>query len=89
MHLFGYFFLRNSEFSSTRNLSCCISYLNDRNGGIEGKPGRYSNRGNKLCVRMTSVVWWSELLATNPEVRVRFPALPDFVRSNGTGTGST
>jgi hypothetical protein len=23
-----------------------------------------------------SVVWWSEFLATDPEVRVRFPALP-------------
>jgi hypothetical protein len=24
---------------------------------------------------------WSEFLATDPEVRVRFPALPDFLRS--------
>jgi hypothetical protein len=24
-----------------------------------------------------SVVWWSEFLATDPEVRVRFPALPE------------
>jgi hypothetical protein len=23
-----------------------------------------------------SVVWWSEFLATDPEARVRFPALP-------------
>jgi hypothetical protein len=30
-----------------------------------------------------------EFLATDPEVRVRFPALPDFLRSNGSGTGST
>jgi hypothetical protein len=29
-----------------------------------------------------------ELLATGPEVRVRFPALPDFLRSSGSGTGS-
>jgi hypothetical protein len=28
-------------------------------------------------------------LATDPEVRVRFPALPHFLRSNGSGTGST
>jgi hypothetical protein len=27
-----------------------------------------------------SVVWWSEFLATDPEARVRFPALPDFLR---------
>jgi hypothetical protein len=33
------------------------------------------------------VVYWSEFLATDPEVRVRFPALPDFLRSSGSGTG--
>jgi hypothetical protein len=35
---------------------------------------------------------WSsgqEFLATDPEVRIRFPALPDFLRSSGSGTGST
>jgi hypothetical protein len=31
----------------------------------------------------------SEFLATDPEVRVRFPAQPDFLRSSGSGTGST
>jgi hypothetical protein len=44
-----------------------------------------------------SVVWWSEFLATDPEARVRFPALPDFLKekkekkenSSGSGTGST
>jgi hypothetical protein len=36
-----------------------------------------------------SVVQWSEFLATDPEVRVRFPALPDFLRSSGSGMGST
>jgi hypothetical protein len=35
-----------------------------------------------------SVVWWSEFLTTDPEARVRFKALPDFLRSNGSGTGS-
>jgi hypothetical protein len=30
-----------------------------------------------------------EFLATDPEVRVRFPALPDFLRSSGSETGST
>jgi hypothetical protein len=29
------------------------------------------------------------LVATDPEVPVRFPALPDFVRSSGSGTEST
>jgi hypothetical protein len=36
-----------------------------------------------------SVVQWSEFLATDPDVRDRFPALPDFLRSSGSGTGST
>jgi hypothetical protein len=36
-----------------------------------------------------SVIEWSESLATDPEVRVRFPALPDIMRSGGSGTGST
>jgi hypothetical protein len=36
-----------------------------------------------------SVVQWSEFLATDPEVQVRFPALPDFLKSSGSGTGPT
>jgi hypothetical protein len=36
-----------------------------------------------------SVGEWSDFLATEPEVRVRFPAIPDFLRSSGSGTGST
>jgi hypothetical protein len=34
------------------------------------------------------MVCLSEFLATDPEVRVRSPALPDFLRSSGSGTGS-
>jgi hypothetical protein len=30
---------------------------------------------------IASVVSWSEFLATDPEVWLRFPALPDFLRS--------
>jgi hypothetical protein len=30
-----------------------------------------------------------QFLATDPEVRVRFPALPHFLRSSGSGTGFT
>jgi hypothetical protein len=29
------------------------------------------------------------VLATDPEVRVRFPALPHFMTSSGSGVGST
>jgi hypothetical protein len=35
-----------------------------------------------------SVVSWSEFLATDPEARVRFPALPEK-KSSGSGKGST
>jgi hypothetical protein len=35
-----------------------------------------------------SVVYWSEFLATDPEARARFQALPEK-KSNGSGTGST
>jgi hypothetical protein len=38
--------------------------------------------------RTAPVVYWSEFLATDPEVRVRFPALPYFLRSSGSGTWS-
>jgi hypothetical protein len=38
-------------------------------------------------IQTASVVYWSEFLATDPEVW--FPALPDFLRSSGYGTGST
>jgi hypothetical protein len=34
-------------------------------------------------------VYWSEFLVTDHEVQVRFPALPDFLRSSGSGTGFT
>jgi hypothetical protein len=34
------------------------------------------------------VVQRSKFLATDPDVRVRFPELPDFLRSTGSGTGS-
>jgi hypothetical protein len=36
-----------------------------------------------------SFALWSEFLASDPEVRIRFPELPDFLRSSGSGTGST
>jgi hypothetical protein len=45
--------------------------------------------GNNTRTATASVVWWSQFLATDAEVRVPFPALPDFLRSNGSGTGST
>jgi hypothetical protein len=45
---------------------------------------------NLIDVRETdSVVRWSDFLATDPDVRVRFPALSDFLRSSRSETGST
>jgi hypothetical protein len=32
------------------------------------------------CIWTTSVVYWSEFLATDSEARVRFQALPDFLK---------
>jgi hypothetical protein len=36
-----------------------------------------------------SAVWWTEFLATDPEVPVQFADLPDFLTSSGSGTEST
>jgi hypothetical protein len=36
-----------------------------------------------------SVVWWSEFLATDLDILVWFLVLPGFLRSSGSGTGST
>jgi hypothetical protein len=36
-----------------------------------------------------SVIYWSEFLATDLRSLVRFLALLDFLRSSGSGTGST
>jgi hypothetical protein len=40
-----------------------------------------------VIVMTTSVAYWSEFLATDPEVRVRFLALPDFLRIVRLGRG--
>jgi hypothetical protein len=46
-------------------------------GSAEGS--KHTSLSDLLC----------EFLATDPEVRVRFPALPHSLRSSGSGTGST
>jgi hypothetical protein len=35
-----------------------------------------------LCIETTTVVLWSEFPATDTEVQVPFPALPDFPRNS-------
>jgi hypothetical protein len=42
----------------------------------------------EFCL-VPQVCRYKEFLATDLEVRVRFPALPDFLRSSGSGTEST
>jgi hypothetical protein len=53
-------------------------------------PVRYELNLYMLCRRKytASVIYWSEFLATDPEVRVRFSSLPDFLRSSESGTGA-
>jgi hypothetical protein len=41
-----------------------------------------------LLLSTSTEVWWSEFLATAPEVRIRLLALPDFMKSSGSRTGS-
>jgi hypothetical protein len=43
---------------------------------------------DRLC-GLVLVLVLGLVLATDPEARVGFPALPDFMRSNGCATGST
>jgi hypothetical protein len=43
----------------------------------------------RLCKTWKEYSVVTEFLAANPEVRVRFPAPPDFLSSSGSGTGST
>jgi hypothetical protein len=54
---------------------------------MEDEKGRAfsmdEDEGDRLCGLVVRV------LATDPEVRGRFPALPDFLRSSGSGTGPT
>jgi hypothetical protein len=52
------------------------------------------NCGHKLFVTLRPIIdclcgLVVEFLATDPEARVQFPALADFLRSSGSGMGST
>jgi hypothetical protein len=41
------------------------------------------------CQAACAIIIDSEFLASDPVVRVPFPAPPNFLRSSGSGTGST
>jgi hypothetical protein len=42
-----------------------------------------------MALRSASVVYCPKVMGADPEVRVRFPALQDFLRSSGSGTEFT
>jgi hypothetical protein len=42
-----------------------------------------------VSVSLLTFLLYPEFLATDSEVRFRFPVLPDFLRTSGSGTGST
>jgi hypothetical protein len=52
-----------------------------------------TEKENKILTKY--VMYWThlcallELVATDPEALIRAPALPDFPRSSGSGTGCT
>jgi hypothetical protein len=46
----------------------------------------FQNLFSPVIFRVTLPI--AEFLATDPEVRIRFPALLDFLRSSDSGTGS-
>jgi hypothetical protein len=55
--------------------------LNEESEYIEDKA--FSSRRLNLCGLVV------KFLTTDTVAQVRFPALPDFLRSSGSGTGST
>jgi hypothetical protein len=68
---------------------CGSSFGEETDIDIETKVDK--KKCNKLGIytTLTAFVIWSEFLATDPVDRVLFPALPLFLRSSGSGTGST
>jgi hypothetical protein len=82
--------LKSQTFVVSHGCDTCGLVLREhkRKGCFENRALKriFESKGRDVTA---SVVQWSEFLATDPEVRVRFPGLPDFLRSSGSGTGST
>jgi hypothetical protein len=68
--------------------SYCIQLLDklENTGETEHELHIFTKYGQKLTA---SVVLRSEFLATDPEVRDRFPVVPDFLRNSESGMVST
>jgi hypothetical protein len=52
-------------------------------------PVKYELNLYMLCRRKVDRLCGLVVRVLGPEARVRFPALPDFLRSSGSGTGPT
>jgi hypothetical protein len=74
-------------FHNANLFAICTSTAKSRSSAV-GIASAYglADRGVGVRVPVGSRIFTSPY---RPEVRVRFPALPNFLRSNGTGTGST
>jgi hypothetical protein len=48
----------------------------------------HKTRVSYICIFVLRPPLWSQFLATDPEVRDLFQALPDFLSSSGSGTGT-
>jgi hypothetical protein len=66
----------------------CIDNRLTDGGKVVSLTHRPCSTPRNIIFLLPVFVKWSEFLATDPEVRVRFPALPDFLSSSGSGTGS-
>jgi hypothetical protein len=73
----------------TALMQCHTSFVNaSEKESKHGKKNMYDMRVSQWWLR-SDLSLGSEFLATDPEVRVSFPVLPDFLRSSGSGMGST
>jgi hypothetical protein len=76
----------SSAFDASVSYDQIPPLLPDRNRNVN----MYSEEIINLSMfSITSPLWSTSQSSTGPEVRVRFLALPDVLRSSGAGTGST
>jgi hypothetical protein len=87
--LFHWYILSNG---STANLFHFLQFINLIHRRLDSLHGRSTlSKSATYILDNTNRIntKWSEFLATDPEVRVRFSALPEFLWSSGSGTGFT
>jgi hypothetical protein len=64
-----------------------VAFVRERTIPTERQPLVGEVVSAMLCICKSRPSLWSEVLATDPEVQVRFPALQDFLTSSGRGRG--